>query len=152
MGISADLILYFCMENKYSVYSTTEPYGFYRWGINQMSKFENAYKTVKDNYDFREYVFSKNLFTKIWGIMFRSSLYYNFTKCVLSMRSTVTTNQTDFEDYAQIYNKKPNLLMYMLWKKIIYRSYCIAMGMHKQILKMKSKKFIETEKINAANF
>ena len=152
LGISADLILYFCMENKYSVYSTTEPYGFYRWGINQMSKFENAYKTVKDNYDFREYVFSKNLFTKIWGIMFRSSLYYNFTKCVLSMRSTVTTNQTDFEDYAQIYNKKPNLLMYMLWKKIIYRSYCIAMGMHKQILKMKSKKFIETEKINAANF
>lgn len=143
LGISADLILYYCLENKYSVYSALEPYGLYRWGQNQMTKKESAYNTIKDNFDFREYVFSKNLFTKLYGLMFRSSLYYAFTKTVLNMRKVATADSVEFYDYADIYNKKPNIIGYIIYKNVIKKIYGWRKSAQKRITKQKIKAYIK---------
>ena len=47
-GISGDLILLYNLENKYSVYQTTTPLGFYRWGNNSMMKKESLYRVVRE--------------------------------------------------------------------------------------------------------
>ena len=142
-GISADLILYYCLENKYSVYSALEPYGLYRLGQNQMTKKESAYNTIKDNFDFREYVFSKNIFTKLYGLMFRSSLYYAFTKTVLNMRKVATADSVEFYDYADIYNKKPNIISYIIYKNVIKKIYGWRKSAQKRITKQKIKAYIK---------
>lgn len=111
-GISADLILFYCLENKFSVYSTLEPYGFYRFGINTMVKKESTYKTIKAGFDFREYVYNKNIFHKLWGWLFRSAHYYFFTEAVLNQRKIGSRKFIRFSDYASIYDKKPNKFFY----------------------------------------
>lgn len=155
LGISADLILYYCLENNYSVYSTLEPYGFYRWGANQMAKKENAYKVIRDNFDFREYVYSKNLFNKIFGWLFRDSHYYSFTKIVLGMRKVITADSIEFYDYADIYNKKPGLISYTLYKLVIQKIYNIRKRVQTKMIRKKIKKYVKNknkkELNNAAN-
>ena len=146
-GISADLILYYCLERDYSVYALNEIIGFYRWGINQMSKRENAYNTIKDNLDFREYVFQKNIFTKFFGFLFRDALYYSFTKCVLGMRKIVTYDSVEYSDYADIYNNKPNYFTYVFWKMIIHNIYSVIMNAEKCVLTYKAAKFLKEEKM-----
>lgn len=111
-GISADLILFYCLENKFSVYSTLEPYGFYRFGINTMVKMESTYKTIKAGFDFREYVYNKSIFHKIWGWLFRDTHYYYFTKDVLNQRKVASRQFIHFSDYYSIYDKKPNKFFY----------------------------------------
>lgn len=122
-GISADLILYYNLEKDYNVYQPFDPYGFYRWGDNTMSSRESTHRTIKDNNDFREYIFSRNLFTKIWGILFRSSMYHCFTELPLANRRKISNQYISYADYADIYNKKPNKFAYWLWKKVLFRLY-----------------------------
>lgn len=77
-GICADLILFHCLTLKYSNYMTLEPYGFYRYGLNSMSKEENIYKTIQACYKFREFMYNFNIVTKLWGILFRKFHSYLF--------------------------------------------------------------------------
>ena len=123
LGISADQVLLYCMENKYSVYSTLEPYGFYRWGINSMSKPETTYRVIKDNFNFREYVFTKNCITKIWGMLFRDCLYYHFTKAVLGARKLVSSEFCDFATYNDIYSRLPKRWKYKIWRRLFFKTY-----------------------------
>lgn len=123
LGICADLILFYALENNYSVYSTLEPYGFYRWGANTMIKYESAYQTIKFCYDFREYVYNKSIFHKLWGIMFRTVHYYLFINQVLDQRKLSTSEKITFEDYVDIYNKKPNEFFYKIYKHNILSLY-----------------------------
>lgn len=117
-GISADLILYYCLENKYAVYSTMVPYGFYRWGINTMSKSESTYKTIEAGYNFRNYVYSKNFFNKVWGFWFKTSQHRRFMINVVSQKNSVINQKEDINSFCNICNKKPN--------KYIYVFYCIV--------------------------
>lgn len=122
-GISADLILNYCMENKYAVYSTTVPYGFYRWGANTMSQSDSVYRTVKAGFDFREYVFSKNFFTWLWGKLFRASLYRRFTGCVILQRKQSVKDNVTLSDFNYIYSKRPNMHWYAFYTIFIERAY-----------------------------
>lgn len=114
-GISADLILYYCLENKYDVYSTIVPFGFYRWGINTMSKPESAYNTIKAGYDFREYVYSKNIFTRSWGKLFRYSQHRKFALDVLQQRKKSIETHLTLRDYDSICSKEPNRHLYAFY-------------------------------------
>ena len=87
-------------------------YGFYRFGINAMVKKESTYKTIKAGFDFREYVYNKNIFHKLWGWLFRSTHYYFFTEAVLNQRKIGSRKFIRFSDYASIYDKKPNKFFY----------------------------------------
>ena len=145
-GISADLILYYCMENNYSVYHLCDYTGFYRWGINQMSRFENVHSTMVNNNDFREYVYNKGLFNKIYGFFFRNSLYYNFSKAVIQMRKVIVFDHTQYADYSDINNNKPNYFIYGIWKNIIYNLYNIHVGNEIKNNRKKMIKYLKNKK------
>lgn len=122
-GICSDLILFYCLENKYSVYSTMEPYGFHRYGKNMSSEYKTIYDTVKFCFDFREYVYKKDLFHMIWGIFFRNIHYYHFTKGVLDQRKKTSSEYIEFKDYNSIYDKIPSMFLYKLYKHNILSLY-----------------------------
>lgn len=123
LGISADLILYYCLENKYSVYSTTIPYGFYRWGNNTMSKPESTYKTIKNNYDFREYVYSKNWLLGLWGKIFGSSQYRRFVVQVIEQKEKSVQGHLKTADFDSICSKRPNKHVYVIYVLAIKKIY-----------------------------
>ena len=127
-GISGDLILNYCMENKYDVYSTMVPYGLYRWGGNTMSRFESTFRTVKAGFDFREYVYSKNLFTRIWGRLFRASQHRGFTAFVIGQRKKSVDSKITISDFNSIYDKKPNMHWYSFYINVVGYLY----GIHKK--------------------
>jgi hypothetical protein len=77
-----------------------------------MAKIESAYKTIKAGFDFREYVYNKSIFHKVWGWLFRDSHYYYFTEAVLNQRKIVSRKFVRFSDYSSIYDKKPNNFFY----------------------------------------
>lgn len=139
-GISADLILNYCLENKYSVYSTTVPYGFYRWGINTMSKFDSTYQTIKAGFDFREYVYSKNILYQIWGHFFRASQYRRFALFVIGQREKSLKDNIKLSDFNSIYAKKPNMHWYAFYAVFVERIYSIFKNRQMKKLYKKSLK------------
>lgn len=122
-GISADLILNYQMENKYDVYSTTVPYGFYRWGENTMAKSTSTYDTIKAGYDFREYVYGKNIFNMIWGALFRASQYRRFTLSVIEQKRNALNIKQKVSDFDGIYAKRPNKHLYAFYVLVIRHLY-----------------------------
>ena len=122
-GISADLVLYYCLENKYDVYSTTVPYGFYRWGNNTMSKPESTYNVIKAGFDFREYVYSKNIFTKMLGVLLRASQHRRFTINVIEQKKRSIDVHLKTTDFDSICNKKPNMHWYAFYLLVISHAY-----------------------------
>lgn len=139
-GISADLILNYCLENKYDVYSTTIPYGFYRWGNNTMSKPESTYETIKAGFDFREYVYAKNIFTRMWGKLFRASQHRKFALHVIQQRQKSVEDKTVLSDFDIIYDKKPN--------KHWYAFYVLAIKHIYDAIKYKQMKKLYEKSIN----
>ena len=98
-----------------------------------------------NNNDFREYVYSKGLFNKIYGFFFRNSLYYNFSKAVIQMRKVIAFDHTQYADYSDINNNKPNYFVYGIWKNIIYNMYNIHVANKIKINRKKIVKFLKTK-------
>lgn len=119
-GISADLILFYNMQEKYSVYATNIPMGFYRWGANTMIKLESTYKTIKAGYDFREFVYKKS---PIAGMLFRNCHYQKFTSDVVNDRNNVSKDKIEVDDFSDIYSQKPNKLWYFIYIHFILPIY-----------------------------
>lgn len=63
------------MIGKYKVYMTYEPLGYYRWSINVSLKKETILGFLRANYYFREFLYSQNLFSSIYGKIFRNAYY-----------------------------------------------------------------------------
>lgn len=125
-GISADLILYYCLETKYAVYSTTVPFGFYRWGINTMSKPESTYNAIKAGYDFREYVYRKNIFNKLWGYIFRKAQHRRFSINVIKYKKDTLKITEDINRFSDIGDLNPNKHLYALYSiaiRFLYEKY-----------------------------
>lgn len=150
-GIMADLIANYCLENNYSVYLTSEPYGLYRWGANQSSEYRVSYRIVEDGYKFREYLFSKNIFTRLWGTMFREFLYRYFLETVLEMRKAVSGEYILPSDYADIYNKKPRSLIFKIWRRAVPKTYERIKYIESKILSYEAKKYFKNRSKNAAD-
>lgn len=122
-GISGDLILLYNLENKYSVYQTTTPLGFYRWGNNSMMKKESLYRVVRDNFDFREYVYQKNWCNRIIGKLFRNCHYRKFTTDAIEERKKMCNEQIALSDFDEIYDGRPNPIWYLFYKCVICKGY-----------------------------
>ena len=144
-GISGDLILSYSMENNYSVYSTTMPFGFYRWGNNSMMKIESTHRTIKDGFDFREYVYSKGFFSKICGLIFRKYHYFKFTSDVVNERNRASKEKISLEDFDYIYDKRPSKIMYFIYTNIIIRGYNFYKKIETKILSKKARRVMENE-------
>lgn len=124
-GISGDLILFYNIENKYSVYSTITPLGYYRWGNNGMVKEESTYRVIKDNYDFREYVYEKSPWV---GRLFRKCHWKKFGNDAVTEHNNVSPLKLSLNDYKDIYDGRPSQLWYLIYKSIIAKTY----GYHKK--------------------
>lgn len=142
LGICCDLILFYQLENQYSVYSTAVPYGFYRWGENAMVNSDSTYKIIRDCFEFREYVYSKNIFTRIWGSIFRSAQYYDFSNDVIKQKTTATKEEIQLSNFNDIYSKLPNKFILVCHRivKYIYRYNLLKKA---QCLENKSKEIHE---------
>lgn len=123
LGISADLVLYYCLEKKYDVYSTVSPYGFYRWGSNTMSKYESIYNTINNNKEFREYVYSRNILYHLWGVLFNSSQYRKFVVQVIKQRKKSINENLSIDSFNSIYEQKPNKHVYAFYSIVISKVY-----------------------------
>ena len=118
-GICADLVLFYALENYYDVYSTAVPYGFYRWGKNTMAKKESAYETIKFNFDFREYVYNKGFFHKIWGFLFRKCQHRRFSINVLGYRKIGVGDKINISEYESICSLDVNRSFYVFYALIV---------------------------------
>ena len=106
------------MERISDVFSTTTPLGFYRWGSNTMIKKESTRETIQDGFDFREYVYSRNLVSRLFGTLLRPAHYYEFTKAVVDARNNVSEEQISLSDYDEIYNSHASKLSYLFFRAI----------------------------------
>ena len=144
-GISADLILYYCLENKYSVYSTLVPYGFYRWGSNTMSRSDSTYKTVKNGYDFREYVYSKNIFTRLWGHIFRTSQHRRYTVEIIQQKKASVKTDISIESFNDICGKQPGPHLYAFYVYFVHGIYEYIYGRKVTKIYKKSMKYLRDQ-------
>lgn len=76
-GICADIILLYNMIKKYDVYSTYAPLGLYRIGCNVSLKRESIIKTVQGYDQLCNYIFSRNLYSKMMGFLFKENTYHS---------------------------------------------------------------------------
>lgn len=122
-GISGDLILLYNIENDYNVYQTMFPIGFYRWGSNSMMKKESLFRVIRDNFDFREYVYQKSRFNRWIGKLFRSCHYKAFTSFAIRERCNVCAEYYSLSDFDQIYSRRPNPIWYLFYQCVICQIY-----------------------------
>ena len=148
LGIMADMVANYCLENNYSVYLTSEPYGFYRWGCNQSSSYDITHKIIEDGYKFREYVFSKNIFTKIWGMFFGIFLYRYFLETVLGMRRVVSQEYVLPQDYYDICNIKPPKLLFKLWRRLVPKTYEKIRYIKSRAIAKRAEKYFKNKEQN----
>lgn len=127
-GISADLVLYYCLEQNYSVYSTLAPFGLYRWGANTMIKPEATRQTIQMGFDFREYAYSRTFLSRVVGRLLRACHYRKFTSDVVNEKNNVAEKKITLNDYDSIYAKRPNRLWYFIYIHIILKSYHFLKG------------------------
>lgn len=143
LGISADLVLYYCMENRYSVYSTLTPLGFYRWGANTMIKPESTRKTIQAGYDIREYAYAESLFSRLIGAVFRNCHYRKFTSDVINERNGVSKDKVTLDEYDDISSKRPNRLWYFVYIHLVLRSYYFYKKLQTKHICKKAMKGVE---------
>lgn len=122
-GISGDLILFYNLENKYSVYQSSAPLGFYRWGMNSMMEKESIRRVIQDNFNYREYIYQKSLFNQVIGMLFRSCHYKKFSNEAIQERVKISGEQIALSDFDDVYAKRPNPIWYFIYNGIITRIY-----------------------------
>lgn len=135
-GISGDLILFYNLENEYNVYQSSVPLGFYRWGMNSMMEKESIRKVVRDNFDYREYVYQKNPYNRLIGKLFRNCHYKRFTNEAIAERVKVSGEPIMLSDFDDIYAGRPNPLWYFFYTSVILRIY----GKYKYLQEKRSAK------------
>ena len=66
---SSDAYPGYLMLDKHNVYKTNEPLGYYRWSVNASLKKETILGFIEANQYFREYVYTENIFSKLYGFL-----------------------------------------------------------------------------------
>lgn len=124
-GILEDQIFAYNMMKEFTVCQTKVPMGFYRWFINE--SINKMTDIAKASYDFREFSYRQNLFTRLLGRMFRQEHFFaeaNSQKIVLN-----AIGKTPLEsDYENIMIYKYNLFRNFLFRlfNYFYRKYINA--------------------------
>ncbi len=98
IGICEDVITPYKLANSYGVYITPYVFGYYRFNDNETMKRSTILKICESIYDFREYMYSKNILCRVWGWIARDrqfELLRNY--CInLSRHTGVSLKDSDF--------------------------------------------------------
>ena len=108
-----------------------------------MSKPESTYKTIKNNYDFREYVYSKNWLLGLWGKIFGSSQYRRFVVQVIEQKEKSVQGHLKTADFDSICSKRPNKNVYVIYVLAIKKIYDFFKA--KQMAKLYKKSLKDKE-------
>lgn len=73
-GICEDVIIPFRLADRYGVYAAPKVMGFYRLGRNESAKPETILKMYASMTDFREYMYTRRHWGRLWGWMARDIL------------------------------------------------------------------------------
>lgn len=118
-GVSTDLIKPFCLAGKYRVYKTARPLGFYRFDSNATMRPGVIHKMSIGLMNLAEYMYSKNIFTKVWGYFSRDERFEHVVNIMLRYAGYGGYNLTK-EDFSDIHVCKKG------WKrsvcKFVYRT------------------------------
>lgn len=105
LGICEDVITPYKLSQKYRVYTTPKIMGFYRFERNTCLKREVIYEICEGMTDFREYLFQKNIFTRLWGRVVRDEFFRNMT-IYCSHISRYGTDKMRMSDFDYIYPER----------------------------------------------
>lgn len=126
-GLMANKILYCTLANKnYEVYSTTVPFGFQRqWGRGDPNfKPERLHKNIKFWFDFREYIFLRKSWYKIWRFLFRKVQHRRFCVETLFNRKIWTGNmEVNLNLFDDICSVHPSRIMYNFYVIVLKKAY-----------------------------
>ena len=122
LGVCGDQFLFYNIESKYRVYRTGQVLGFWRWGSNQSSGESARVNVPKNLYDFRKYIYSKNLFNKILGLFLANSHNKDFIKDYIRQIERGTGKKLKESAFKSFCPKQPSRCMFFFsW--IIRRTY-----------------------------
>lgn len=124
LGISEDVIIPWLIMKNYAVYRSAVPLGFYRWSSTNTSlKADTNYKIEENLFDFREYVYRKNIFSRLMGALFRQEHFANEVNDLLYAAKYAGSNQP-MEQFSDILKYKPSKfrkLLFLFVRKMYYR-------------------------------
>ena len=142
-GISGDLMLFYRLENEYEAYQTLSPIGFYRWGINSMMGKDSLRRVIRDNFEYREYIYGKSRANRVLGKLFRSCHYRHFSLGAIDERVRVSGESISLSDFDDIYSKRPGILWYMCYR-VIVAVYCVYKKVETKKNAQKAEKRLNT--------
>ncbi len=128
LGICEDVITPYKLMKDYRVYVTPEIMGYHRFEGNESIKHKTIFRICEAMCDFREYMFSRNVFTKIWGSVARTAFFDLLTE-YCSFLSGYTEQRLKKEDFAYIYpERKPMNMVQKTVFHIVMSIYCFITG------------------------
>ncbi len=128
LGICEDIITPYRLMKDYRVYITPEIMGYHRFEGNESIKKSTIFKICEAMSDFREYMFSRNLLTKLWGNIARTPFYDLLTE-YCSYLSGFTETRLKKTDFIYIYpERKPMNILQRAFFHMVERVYCFITG------------------------
>ncbi|EOS37618.1 hypothetical protein C808_03597 [Lachnospiraceae bacterium M18-1] len=105
LGICEDVITPYKLSQKYRVYTTPKRMGFYRFEDNTCLKRQVIFDICEGMTDFREYLFERNLLTRLWSKVVRDEFFRNIT-IYCSHISRYGTDKMRLSDFDYIYPER----------------------------------------------
>ena len=112
LGICADQFLFYNLEKKWRVYNSGQILGFWRWGNNQSSQNKNHVLVATNQYDFRKYVFHKNPFNFLMGLLFANSHNKHFVIGYISQIEKGVCGKLSESDFKYVCPHQPSAFMF----------------------------------------
>lgn len=106
LGICEDVITPYKLADKFKVYRTPKIMGYYRFENNTSMKKENILKIYASMVDFREYMYSRNVFMNIWGNLARNELNRVLAEYCIQL-SRFNEKRLKKRDFLNIYTPEP---------------------------------------------
>ncbi len=128
LGICEDVITPYKLMKRYRVYATPCMMGYHRFEGNESIKTRTIYKICEAMCDFREYVFSQNCLSGIWGNIARTPFFDILTE-YCSYMSGFSENRLKKSDFAYIYPERkemPGIAKVIF--SIVENVYCLVTG------------------------
>jgi len=100
-GICTDLVKPYSLAKDYRVYKTLRPFGYYRIGHDNESRGAKAIHDIAVGcHNLTEYIYSRNLISRIWGDIARDERFKTVIKYMLrySRYGNLGLTENDFDD------------------------------------------------------
>jgi len=102
MGLCEDVIIPYKLSGKYAVYVTSCKMGFHRNDRNESVKTETIFRICEDFSVFREYMYSRNLMSKMWGRIARGPHFFSLVNYCIYL-SNLGNKHLSVDDFMYIY-------------------------------------------------